>query len=41
MGETFSEIIFGPIKNRVYSYGNSIGIGNEKMQSKFCTQCGV
>ena len=38
---SFCERIFGPIKSRVCSCGNSPGIGNEKIDSKFCTQCGV
>nr|YP_009524101.1 RNA polymerase beta subunit [Pinus wangii]AXR86042.1 RNA polymerase beta subunit [Pinus wangii] len=38
---SFCERIFGPIKSRVCACGNSPGIGNEKIDSKFCTQCGV
>jgi DNA-directed RNA polymerase beta' subunit len=38
---SFCERIFGPIKSGVCSCGNSPGIGNEKIDAKFCTQCGV
>jgi DNA-directed RNA polymerase subunit beta' len=37
----FCERIFGPIKIRVCSCGNSSGIENEKIDSKNFTQCGV
>lgn len=37
----FCERIFGPIKSRVCSCGNSPGIGFDKIDAKFCTQCGV